>query len=331
MSTPDSAGNEICDVPVLDLSSYTSADQLAGISSIHDVGTVIVPRSLAPALGRIRVHDVGSVVTVPDGAHVRVHTGSLQMGGDGIADPGGDNEVLVVVGMLLITSPFDRVGFRDVAVTGAVLAPHGTESALGAGLTHITGAVTYYPYREGQRIRQIVGNERRDGSVFAGDGADLLLVAGQLVVTGPVTEIGIVQALVAGQAVLPRSAQALLGPVLEVNGQAIWYGGENPRLLADGDVCDREFFELLDPGTPLVVLGDIRIADDVPPQLLREKVSEIASAGTITAPRALRSTLMLRTTEQQGHIVAAEEADPSDADAAASAMAQAGASADAGN
>ena len=48
---------------------------------------------------------------------------------------------------------------------------------------------------------------------------DVLVVAGQLVVTGPVATVGFRRVVVAGQVVAPRDSQAVLGPAITVKGQ----------------------------------------------------------------------------------------------------------------
>src|SRR5512135_1911647 len=92
----------IRDQPVVDFSHLTSPDQLARIDRIEDVALVVVPQSLAGAYAAISTSDVAATIYVPDGANVRVHTGTLVVGGDGL---GAADDVLVVIGMLIITSP----------------------------------------------------------------------------------------------------------------------------------------------------------------------------------------------------------------------------------
>ena len=95
--------------------------------------------------------------------------------------------------MLIVTSPVARVTYRQVIVIGLVLAPHGSESALGAGLTRVTGSLDYYPYVEGQEVKVSTGQLRASGEVLAnptGGPDDILVVAGQLIVTGPVAKVG---------------------------------------------------------------------------------------------------------------------------------------------
>ncbi len=87
--------------PVADFSHLTAPGQLAAISRIENVALVIVPESLAAAYAAIPSSGVAATIYVPDGANVRVHTGALVAGGDGI---GAADDVLIVTGMLIITS-----------------------------------------------------------------------------------------------------------------------------------------------------------------------------------------------------------------------------------
>lgn len=57
----------ISDMGLLDLSSAKSPEDLSGITSIHDVGAIIIPEDLVSALTRIDMQDVGSVVPIPSG------------------------------------------------------------------------------------------------------------------------------------------------------------------------------------------------------------------------------------------------------------------------
>ena len=146
------------DQPVVDFSHLTSPEQLAGISRIEDVALVVVPQSLAGAYAAISVSDVAATIYVPDGANVRVHTGALVVGGDGI---GAADDVLVVIGMLVITSPVTGPVPQRIYVIGSVLAPRGSEPVLGPALAGGTGGVSYYPHS---------GRPGRQGAQRPGDG-----------------------------------------------------------------------------------------------------------------------------------------------------------------
>ncbi|MGH3182719.1 MAG: hypothetical protein ACRDOE_12555, partial [Streptosporangiaceae bacterium] len=97
----------VSDQPVADFSHLTAPEQLAAISRIENVALVIVPESLAAAYGAIPSSQVAATTYVPDGANVRVHTGALVVGGDGI---GAADDVLIITGMLIITKPGHRPG-----------------------------------------------------------------------------------------------------------------------------------------------------------------------------------------------------------------------------
>jgi hypothetical protein len=128
-ATVDGAPREISGMGVLDLTGMSRPEELANISSIHGVGTILVPKSLSGRLAAIPMHGVGSVVPVPDGENVkpRVLVGSVQLSGEALANPQGEGlHILVVVGGLVVTSPVEKVGYDQVVVVGHVLAPEGS-------------------------------------------------------------------------------------------------------------------------------------------------------------------------------------------------------------
>ena len=134
---------------------------------------------------------MAATIYVPDGANVRVHTGALVVGGDGL---GAADDVLIVIGMLVITSPVTGPVPQRIHVVGSVLAPRGSESALGPALAGGTGGVTYYRYADGQDIKVLSGQVRLSGAMLAnpaGQPDDILIAAGQVVMTGEVTTRGV--------------------------------------------------------------------------------------------------------------------------------------------
>ncbi len=301
------------DVALLDLTPMTSAEDLAGVTRISDVAIMLVPESLMPAAAAIPMDDVAMVVPVPDGVEVRSHTGTLVLGGEGLAGPEVENAALIVTGALVLTSPVQRVDYRKLIVMGLVLAPHGSESALGAGLTRMTGSVDYYPYAEGQEVKVSTGQLRAGGELLAnpsGGPDDVLVVAGQLIVTGPVTKVGFRRIVVAGQLLAPWDSQPVLGPAVTVKGQLTWYRGQ-PRFFVGKERFGRSFFELLDRPMTLALVGSFEIDPDVPLELLRAKVEEITLVGKLVAPSHLVGVLQLLTTEKAGTItVADDDAEP---------------------
>jgi hypothetical protein len=297
-------------IAILDLTGMRTPEDLAAITSIEKVALVLVPESLAGALARIPISSVASVVPVPDGAELKVHTGSVVMGGEALADPAGENAVLVVTGALALSSPVHAVTFRQVIVTGMVLAPYGSEAALGAGLTRVTGSVQYYRHVEGQRFRAFSGTTQLSGESLANTGgnpADVLFLAGQTIVTGPVREVGYQHVIAAGQLLAPRDAEAALAPVLTIEGQLVWYAGQ-PRFFLGSEHFGRDFLELIDAPLQIALVGRFTFDEDVPPELVRDKISAITLVGAVTAPRRLIGVLQLLTTDKHGTITVASDA-----------------------
>lgn len=300
-------------VAVADLTSMTTADELRRVRAIRNAAVVLIRRSAAAAIPDIRMENVASVIPIPDGGHVRVHTGSLTLDGRALAEPGGENEIMVVTGTLIVTSPVERVGLQDLIVTGVVLAPEGSEAALGAGITRLTGTVTYFPYVEGQQVKVQSGQVRLGARAMAnagGNPGDILVVGGQLLITEPLTTLGYRRIVVSGQLMAPRQSEELIGPASAVEGQLIWYTGQ-PRFFVGDDSFSAEFFRLQEKPLSLALIGDFEFEEDVTAVLLREKVSGIALIGDIRAPRALIPMLQVLTTERIGDIRVAAAAEAS--------------------
>ena len=305
-SEPAEAGRVISGEAVADFSHLTSPDELAAIGRIQEVGTVIVPQSLAAAYARIPTSEIGATVYVPDGANVRVHTGSLTVGGDGL---GAADDVLVVIGMLVITSPVTGEVPRQVAVVGLVLAPRGSEAALGRVLGGGAGSVSYYRYTEGQDFKVLSGQVKLSGAMLAnptGQPGDVLIAAGQVIVTGPVTEVGYAQVIVAGQLIAPAASRDLLEPRMQIAGQSAWYRADDPRVILEDIRVGPDFFRLLDHPVSLVLLGDMTVAPGVGEDMVREKITDVILLGDITAPPELVPVFQVLTTEAFGDIRAAD-------------------------
>lgn len=220
---------EISRVAVLDLTGLKTPDDLAAVTRISQVAVILVPEALMPALIRIPMAEVASIVPIPDGKNVKIMAGQTQMTGDALANPGGGpDDVLVIAGQLMITTPVQQVGYQQVIVAGQVLAPTGSETALGAGVTRQTGQVIYYP---------------PDSRFFFGD---------------------------------DRFAAA--------------------------------FFDLLDRPMTMILLGGFALEADVSVELLRAKVTRIMLFGELKAPRALVPILQVLATDKFGAIVAEGDA-----------------------
>jgi hypothetical protein len=288
--------------PLLDLSHLTSPEQLAAITRIERVAVVVVPEALAATYAAIPSSRVACTVFVPPGVRVRVHTGPLSVSGDGL---GGPDDVLVVIGMLVVTSPVTGPLPQRISVVGSVLAPRGSESALGPVLGGGSGGVSYYRHVEGQDVKLLTGQVKLSSATLAnadGQPGDLMVIAGQAIVTGPVSKVGYGQVFVAGQLVAPEASRDALEPRLQVQGQAVWYKSDEVKIIGGDARLGPDYFRLLERPVSLVVLGDLTIAPGVPEALILEKVSDVVLLGDLIAPAALVDALQVRMTDAFGDI-----------------------------
>jgi hypothetical protein len=169
------APGEIKNLGHLDLTSMKSPEELDRIKSIENVGAILVPEPLMGRLAGIPMKNVGSTIAIPEGENVRLMTGQIKLTGEALASPGSEEDVLVVTGQLLITTPVEHVGYRKMVVSGQVMAPEGSEAALGAGISRLTGQIVYY--RGTPRL--FVGNDRVGSEFFELlDGPVTLIIAG---------------------------------------------------------------------------------------------------------------------------------------------------------
>jgi len=303
---PASDGVVVSNQPVADFSHLTEPEQLTAISRIEHVALVIVPESLAGAYAAIPSSGVAATIYVPGGANVRVHTGALMVGGDGI---GAADDVLIITGMLIITSRVTGPVPKRIYVVGTVLAPRGSEAALGPALAGGTGGVSYYTPAAGQDIKVLSGQVRLSGAMLAnpaGQADDMLIAAGQVVITGEVATVGYRQVIIAGQLAAPAASRDVVEPRVQVQGQAAWYRGDDPRVFYDDTSLGPDFFRLLDHPATLVVLGDLTITAGVTEAMMREKITGISVFGDATAPPEIVGMLQALTTDAFGAIRASD-------------------------
>ena len=139
----------ISNVGILDLTGMKSTEELAGIGSISRVGVVLVPESLMSGLLAVPMEKVGATGPVPTGEKVKLVTGQMKTTGEALANPGREEDVLVVAGQLLVTTPVERVGYSEMIIAGQVYAPEGSEGALTAGISRLTSQA---PVSDTERI-----------------------------------------------------------------------------------------------------------------------------------------------------------------------------------
>jgi hypothetical protein len=217
--------------------------------------------------------------------------------------------VLVVVGMLIITSPVTAPVPRRIYVIGSVLAPRGSEQLLGPALAGGTGGVSYYQHADDQDVKMLSGQVKLSGTMLAnpaGRPDDILIAAGQVVVSGEVTKVGYRTMIIAGQLAAPADSRDIIEPSVQIQGQAGWYEGGDPRVFNGNTTLGPDFFRLLDHPVGLVVFGDLTVAAGVTEAAMREKVSGITVFGNAIAPPELVGLLQVLITEAFGNIRASD-------------------------
>ncbi len=130
---------------LLDLRHLRSMDELAKVTRISHVGTILVSDQLQGSINRIPMNHVGSILTIPADMKVKLLTGDLRLEGDFLANEKGDpDEALLVVGTLMITSAVQAIGFKSVMLTGELFAPKGCESIVTSAISKLIGELHFY-------------------------------------------------------------------------------------------------------------------------------------------------------------------------------------------
>ncbi|MEM7130281.1 MAG: hypothetical protein AAF702_28395 [Chloroflexota bacterium] len=299
---------EIKHVATLDLTGM-KAEDLAKVETISHVATLIVPESLMGVLADVKLEHVASTIPVPDGKQVNVRNmnGPIQMGGDSLVSDDDCLQLLVVNGPLIFMTPVTESRDVQLVVNGPVFAPQGSENALGAAIRQLNGPMDFY-HTDGD-IKVHSGQAKLNGAVLAnanGSPEDILLIAGQLLVNSQVESVGFKQIYIAGQALIPKEAEELLSPYLQVFGQIVWYSG-TPRSFDGNESFNAAFFDYLPEPITLILNGIIKFDADITPELLKEKVTEIILNGIIEAPAHLVPLIQVLTTEKNGMINVADD------------------------
>jgi hypothetical protein len=299
-------GREIRDVALLDLTGADSAAALEGVTRVSNVATILVPEALLSRLSSIPMERVAATVPVRDGQRTRVMAGQIVLSGEALAGPDESHrdDMLVIAGQLILSSPVKKVGYADLVVLGQVIAPTGSETALGAGLNRLSGQVLYYPYADGATVRTVTSS-MISGEALANSGGqptDILLATNQLVVTSPIQRLGYQHVIAVGHLVVPSATSAELLPrLVPVGGQLVTTSGP-VRVFERKDHFSAGLFELFDEPITLVLDGSFSFDEDVAPDLLRRSVSAIVLDGKISAPRRLVPMLQLLCIARDGKI-----------------------------
>ena len=230
MEEAKATGTTFENLGVLDLIEM-KPDDLAAVTLIQNVGVIIAPEALSGTLLKIPQKNVGLTVTIPTtSGKIKRLTGQLAMDGEAFANrTGSPDDILVVAGQVIITSGIETVGFKEVIVSGQVIAPKKTE-------------------------------------------------------------------------------QTLMGAVSRFNGQMVYYNGETPRLFVGDDTFSKAFFDYFDDRFSMVLVGDFVFDSDVDTATLKQKVEEVVLIGNLKAPKQLVPLLQHLAVVKLGSIAGIENA-----------------------
>lgn len=138
---------KISHLGLLDLRHLRSVDELENVTEISHVGTILVSDQLEGSINSIPMHHVGSIVTIPVDMKVKLLTGDLKLRGEFLENANGDpDETLLVTGGLMITSPFQKVGYKSLILTGEIFAPKECEHILTSSISQLYGELFFYAH-----------------------------------------------------------------------------------------------------------------------------------------------------------------------------------------
>ena len=199
----------------------------------------------------------------------------------------------------------DLARIHSIKDVGLVLVPEHLAGVLaGVSMTDV-GAVVPIP-QEG-KVNCLTGQVRLSAEMLeSGDPDTILVIAGQAFIHGEMKGVGYKEIRVFGQLFAPRSAEAAISAKLtQLSGQNFFLPSDARTFMGEESI-GKEFLELLDGPTALVVMGSLTIGAEVTRELLKEKISEIVLMGTLKAQPALIPLLQVITKEKMGTITAEE-------------------------
>ncbi len=164
---------------------------------------------------------------------------------------------------------------------GVVLVPQDHPDLTALADCQNVGAVV--PVPKGTQVHTKVGQGELSWKVLAQyDEHTMVLVIGQYVITPPLSTLQCRALMVVGQVFVPKEGQSMFTSKITMEvGQVGQYTGNLVRVWTEDTRFDRAFLELLQEPTALVMFDSATFAADVSPDLLKAKVSSIASTDDI--------------------------------------------------
>lgn len=287
-------GGEFRNSSFLDLSSMQSLDEI-GADKITNSGTLVVPERLIPELTKRDFRNSGVLIPVPDGVRVELAKSSMHVSGEELAS-GDENAILIIGGSLYVTSPVEKVGYREIRASGKVYIPQGSEAVVRAKLGHVSGPTLGYRYPSGAKI---AAPDEMIGRAFleALPGPTPLIVFGTVRIQDDVTAELLRDKISEIVLVGTASATRELTPVIQA--LVTQKFGEIETATVGRDIygtetLTKEYLELIPHALRLSVYGMLTIEADVSAELFDSKVIAMDTYGMTRAPKALVPLIQMK-------------------------------------
>lgn len=100
---------------------------------------------LEGSINSIPMHFVKSIITVPSDMKVKLLSGDVKLKGEFLENIDGDpEETLLVTGELMVTTAFQKVGYKSVILAGEIFAPKVCEHTLTSSISQWHGEAFFY-------------------------------------------------------------------------------------------------------------------------------------------------------------------------------------------
>jgi len=223
-----------------------------------------------------------------------------------------DNEVknrifgIALLDLRQMKSIDELCNISEIVNVGAILLSDAFKGTIASIPMIRVGGVITVP--EGCKLNKIEGTLKISGDFMEnlnGDGTEILLVSGDLIITSPFTRFGYESLIVTGDLFVPRGCEQILAPFIKQNtGQIIYIDHENVRMFTGQDRFSKDFFTYIKKPMTMILMGEFLIESDVSVELLQEKVSQIVLMGVLKAEEKKLVPLLLALTEEKyGEIV----------------------------
>lgn len=202
--------------------------------------------------------------------------------------------------------PEDLADVTSIENNGLIIASESLSSTLNRIPQQNNGCICLVPHTTG-KVVFLSGNVSLGGEYFAnsnGTPEDILVIAGQAIITSAVAKIGFQDIVVAGELILPKGSEVVLGSALSrILGEVIYYSNTtNVRLFIGNDTFSNSFFDFIEDKITMVLIGSFEMDDDVQIESIRSKVSEIILKGDLTASKSIVPLLQYLATSKKGTI-----------------------------